>query len=74
MQVHTGVARADGQRVRLGRRHPGLVGTVNEQAPNVLEGDAAHELLDVDPPVAEGPALLVRLRDLGLEGDDAFEP
>ena len=37
-------------------------------------GNLAGELLDVDAPVAERGAFLVRLGDLRLEGDDALEP
>ena len=33
----------------------------------------ADELLDVDPPIAEGAALPIGLGDLGLDGDDALE-
>ena len=38
------------------------------------ERHVAHEFLDVHAPVAERPALPVRLGDRCLEGDDAFEP
>src|SRR5207249_3654131 len=41
--------------------------------PDLLEGDVADEVFDVDAPVAERAPLLVRLRDLGVEGDDALE-
>ena len=37
-------------------------------------GDVTDEFLNVDSPVAERAALSVRLRDLGLEGDDSLEP
>ena len=37
-------------------------------------GTLPGELLDVDAPVAERGAFLVRLGDLRLEGDDALEP
>ena len=47
---------------------------VDEQPPDVLERVAADELLDVDAAVAERAAVLVRLGDLRLERDDAFEP
>src|SRR5919197_1377377 len=49
------------------RRHPRLVGPVHEQAPDLLERHLADEVLDVDAPVAESAALLVRLGDLGVE-------
>ena len=51
-----------------------MVGAVDQQAPDVLERDPADDLLDVDPAVAQRGALLVGLRDLGLEGDHALEP
>ena len=66
----TGVHR---QRERLGRRQAGVELPVDQQAPDVAEADVADELLDVDAAVAEGAALLVRLGDLRLEGDDALE-
>ena len=46
---------------------------VDDEAPDLLERDGAGELLDVDAPVPERRALLVRLGDLRLEGDDALE-
>ena len=73
LEVHARVAGAHRERVRLGRRQAGLVGAVHEQAPDLLEGHLAHELLDVHPPVPERAALLVRLGDLALEGDDPLE-
>ena len=57
----------------LGRRHPRLEAVVHQQAPDLLEGVVPDELLDVDAAVAERGAFPVRLRDLGLEGDDALE-
>ena len=59
--------------MRLGGRQPGLERPVDEQAPDLLEGDLAHELLDVDAAVAQRAALAVGLCDLGGEGDDALE-
>ena len=56
---------------RLQRRVDVLV---DEQPPDVLERVAADELLDVDAAIAERAAVLVRLGDLRLERDDAFEP
>jgi hypothetical protein len=47
---------------------------VDEQAPDLLEGHRADEILDIDPAVAESTSGPVRLGDLGREGDDAFEP
>ena len=46
---------------------------VDEQAPNLLERDLADKILDVHAPVAKRAAFLVGLRDLGREGDNAFE-
>ena len=56
---------------RLQRRVDVLV---DEQPPDVLERVAADELLDVDAAIAERAAVLVRLGDLRLERDHAFEP
>src|SRR5690606_39899891 len=42
--------------------------------PDVAEGDLAHQILDVDAPVPESAALLVRFGDLRFERDDSFEP
>ena len=61
------------QRVRLGRRQARLERAVDEQAPDLLEGHLADEVLDVDAAVAQRAALLVGLGDLGGEGDDALE-
>src|SRR5204862_3296612 len=60
--------------VRLGMWHLGVDVVVDEQSPDLLVGDVADELLDVDSAVAKGAALAVRLGDLGLDGDDALEP
>src|SRR5690606_41630849 len=67
----TGV-HGDGE--RLGGRQAGVEGAVDEQAPDVAEGDLAHQILDVDAPVPESAALLVRFGDLRFERDDSFEP
>src|SRR5436190_17601345 len=60
--------------MRFRRRQAGQEGAVHEQAPDLLEGNHADEVLDVHTAVAERAALLVGLRDLGREGDHAFEP
>ncbi|CAM5482179.1 hypothetical protein SGLAM104S_09257 [Streptomyces glaucescens] len=65
--------RVHGDGERLGGRQPGVEGAVDEQAPDVAEGDMADQVLDVDAPVPEGTALLVRFGDLRLERDDSFE-
>jgi hypothetical protein len=51
-----------------------LEGLVDEEPPDLFEGNAADELLDVDPPIPQGAALAIGFGDLGLEGDDALEP
>ena len=73
LHVDARIAGADRQRVRLGRRQPGLERAVHEQAPHLLERHLPDELLDVDPAVAQRAALLVRLGDLGGEGDHALQ-
>ena len=52
---------------------PGSKRAVDQQAPHLLEGDLADEVLDVDAAVAQRAALAVGLGDFGGEGDDAFE-
>ena len=44
-----------------------------EQAPDLLVGHLADEVLDVDAAVPQRATLLVGLGDLGGEGDDALE-
>ncbi|MCA2180034.1 hypothetical protein LDL08_28020 [Nonomuraea glycinis] len=46
---------------------------VDQQAPNVPEGDTADQLLDVNAPVSKGAPFFVRFRDLGLESYNALE-
>src|SRR3954470_16940176 len=58
--------------MRLRRWEPGLEVPVDEQAPDLLERDVPHELLDVETAVAQASALAVGLGDLGGEGEDAF--
>ena len=60
--------------VRLGVGHSRLEVLVHEQAPHVLVWDLPDELLDIDASITERAALTVRLGDLRLKGDDAFEP
>ena len=64
----------DGLDVGRRQRQPAVERLVDDEAPDLLEGDVAGELLDVDAAVAERRAFLVRLGDLRLEGDDALEP
>ena len=74
LEVDARVARAHGQRVRLGRGHARVVAAVDEQAPDLLERHVADELLDVHAAVAQRAALLVGLGDGRVERDYAFEP
>ena len=73
LHVHAVIARAHGQRVRFGRRQARFEAPVDEQAPDLLVGDGADQVFDVDAAVAQRATLFVGLRDLGGEGDDAFE-
>ena len=73
LDVDADVAGVDGDGERLGGRQAGVEGAVDEQAPDVAEGDVADQVLDVDAPVPECAALLVRFGDLRLERDDSFE-
>jgi hypothetical protein len=57
----------------LGRRQTGLVLAVDQQPPDPLVRDLAHELLDVHPAIPERPALPVGLRDLSVERDDSLK-
>ena len=52
---------------------PGWKRAVDEQAPDLLIGDRAHEILDVDAAVAQRAPGPVGLGYLGGEGDDAFQ-
>src|SRR5690606_6862686 len=58
---------------RLGGRQAGVEGAVDEQAPDVAEGDLAHQVLDVDAPVPESAALRVRVGGHRVERDGSFE-
>jgi hypothetical protein len=60
--------------MRLGGWQAGEERSIDQQAPDLLEGHRADEVLDVDPAVAERAALLVGLRNLGRERDHALEP
>ena len=73
LHVDADVAGVHRDRERLGRRQPGAELAVDQQRPDVAERDLADEVLDVDAAVAQRAAVLVRLGDLGLEGDDAFQ-
>ena len=73
LHVDAMVAGAHGQGVRFGGGQAGLEAAVDEQAPDLLVGDRADQVLDVDAAVAQRATLFVGLGDLGGEGDDAFE-
>ena len=73
LHVDPDVAGVHRDRERLGRRQAGVELVVDQQAPDVAEGHVPDEVLDVDAAVAQRAAFLVRLGDLGLEGDDALE-
>ena len=73
LDVDPRVARADGERVRLGRREARQQRAVDEQAPDLLERHGADEVLDVDAAVAQRAALAVGLGDRRGERDDALE-
>ena len=74
LHVDARVTGADRQRVLLGRAEPGREAAVDEQAPDLLVGHRADEVLDVDAAVAQRAALLVGLGDLRRERDDALQP
>ena len=52
---------------------PGLVGAVDQQAPDLLERHTADEVVDVDTAIAQRGPFLVGLGDLALERNDAFK-
>jgi hypothetical protein len=60
-------------RERLGRRQARAELAVDQQRPHVAERDLAGQVLDIDAAIAQGTAVLVRLGDFCLEGDDAFQ-
>ena len=60
-------------RVRSGRLQPRLRLVVDEKPPHLLERSDADKVFDVDPAVAERPTVAVGLRDLRLEGNNAFQ-
>ena len=53
-------------------REARLVRPVDQQAPDLLERDAADEVVDVDAAIAKRGPFLVGFGDLALERDDAF--
>ena len=73
LHVDARVARADRSGCGIAGGRPGSKVAVDQQAPDLLEGDRADELLDVDAAVAQRAALPVGLGDLGGEGDDALQ-
>ena len=66
LDVHAHVAGVHRQVVGLRGLQARRVGTVDEQAPDVLERHAADDVLDVDAAVAESRSFLVWLGDLGF--------
>src|SRR2546423_57393 len=74
LNVHADIAGMDGDREGLGGREAGVERAVDQEPPDVAEGDAPDEILDVDTAVAECAAFLVRFGDLRLERYDSFEP
>ncbi len=73
LHVHAVIARAHGQRVRFGGRQARFQMAVHQQAPHLLVGDRADEILDVDAAIAQRATGPVGLGDLGCEGDHAFK-
>ena len=57
----------------FGGGQAGFEVAVDQQAPDLLVGDPADEILDVYAAVAQRAALFVGLGDLGFEGDYPFE-
>ncbi len=74
LDVDARIPGMDRERIRLGRGHPRQQLAVHEEAPYLLEGNPAHELLDIDPAISERTARSVGLGDLGRERDYAFKP
>ena len=73
LHVDAVIARAHGERMGFGRWQSRLEAPIDQQAPDLLVGDGADQVLDVDAAVAQRATLFVGLGDLGGEGDDAFE-
>jgi len=67
------IAGADRERVGFGRRQAWPEASIHEQAPHLLEGDHADEVLDVDAAVAQRATGFVRLGDFGGKGDDSLK-
>src|SRR4051812_30690266 len=73
LDVDADVAGVHGQRERLGRGQARSELSVDQQRPDVAEGDLADQVFDVDSAIAQRAALFVGFGDLGFECDDAFE-
>ncbi len=73
LHVDPHVAGVHRQRERLRGRQTGVELVVDQEPPDVPERDPPDQFVDVDPAVAQGAALPVRLGDLRLEGDDPLE-
>ena len=57
----------------VGGRQAGLEASIHEQAPHLLKGDHADEILDVDAAVAQRATGSVRLGDFGGKGDNSLK-
>ena len=73
LHVRADVAGVDRDVVGLRGWQARIVAAVDQQPPDLLEGDPADDLLDVDAAVAQRGPFLVGLGDLCLERDDALE-
>src|ERR1700722_18831338 len=73
LHVYAMITRAYSQDMRFGGGQPGLEAAVHEQAPDLLVGTGADQILDVDAAIAQRPAGPIGLGDLGGEGDDALQ-
>ena len=63
----------DAERLRRGAAETGLEAIVDQQSPDLLVGDGADQLLDVDAAVAQRAAVAIGLGDLRGECDDPLE-
>ena len=59
---------------RLGGRQTRVERAVDQQTPHAAVVVVADELFDVDAAVAQRATFAIGLGDLGLEGNDPFEP
>ncbi|COU56096.1 Uncharacterised protein [Mycobacterium tuberculosis] len=74
LDVDAHIAGVNRQRERFSRRQPAAEVAVHQQRPHIAEGDPlTYQVFDVDATVAQGPAVFVRLGDLGRKGHHAVE-